>query len=130
MQVDPLDEAIKWLEKANANLEPELLNAAAKRERLAAYARIKKLASFGESALAARSRDPMELARVTGTSIGQAKATVETAKALGDADDVSAAFGGGDISLEQASELTKAEVASPGSSTELLEVAKKRASTS
>ena len=107
MQVDPLDEAIKWLEKANANLEPQLLNAAAKREQLVSYARVKKLASFGETQLAGYVEDPMELARVSGTSIGQAKTTVETAKALRHADDVSQAFAGGEVSLEQANELTK-----------------------
>lgn len=47
MQEDILSEAVTLLEKANANLEPELLSAGAVRELLAEYARAEKLASFG-----------------------------------------------------------------------------------
>jgi hypothetical protein len=50
--------------------------------------------------LARRLDDAAEVARLTGTSLGQAKATVETGKALGDADDVRAAFQGGAISQD------------------------------
>ena len=49
-----IDEAITWLEKANADLEPELLGASATRDMLAAYARAEKLVSFGKAVLAQR----------------------------------------------------------------------------
>jgi 5-methylcytosine-specific restriction endonuclease McrA len=67
--------------------------------------------------------DAAELARLSGTSIGKAKATVDTAKALADADGLRDAFGCGDLSLDQATEIAKAEHARPGSATELLPVA-------
>ena len=51
MEVALVDEAIAKLEKANADLEPELLSAPQARELLAAYARVEKLASFGVAAL-------------------------------------------------------------------------------
>ena len=123
MESTPIDEAVAWLEKASADLEPELLSAASARKLLAAYARAEKLASFGKSVLARKLDDAAELARVSGTSVGKAKATVDTGKALRDADGLRHAFGSGDISLDQATEIAKAEHARPGSATELLPVA-------
>jgi 5-methylcytosine-specific restriction endonuclease McrA len=123
MECSILNEAVALLEKANANLEPELLTAAAARELLAAYARAEKLATFGKAVLARKVDDATEVARVTGTSVGKARQTVETGKALQDADDVSGAFAGGDISLDQAAEIARAEQARPGSSEELISVA-------
>ena len=102
MQVDPLAEAIAWLEKANADLEPELLTSQAARNRLAAYARAEKLAAFGRTVISRKIDDADVLARATGTSVGKAKQVVETAKALKDAEVVAEAFAGGVISLDQA----------------------------
>ncbi|MDQ4028839.1 MAG: hypothetical protein M3214_12455, partial [Actinomycetota bacterium] len=82
-----------------------------------------KLASFGKTLIARKVDDAAELARVSGTSIGKAKATVDTAKALTGTDELRDAFGSGDISLDQATEIAKAEHARPGSATELLPVA-------
>ena len=90
---------------------------------MAKYARLRKLAEFGETAFARKVNDPEEVARTGGTSIGKAKETVETAKALKSSEEVSAAFSSGDISFDQAKEIAKAEVASPGSSEELLKTA-------
>jgi hypothetical protein len=123
MEFTPIAEAITWLEKANADLEPELLGADAARELLATCARAEKLASFGKAMLAQRLDDATEVARVTGTSVPKATATVDTGKALGDADEVRDAFRGGAISLDQASEIARAEQARPGAATELLAVA-------
>ncbi|MBA2725984.1 MAG: hypothetical protein H0U53_08345, partial [Actinobacteria bacterium] len=113
-------DAVASLEKANADLEPELLSVQDARKQLAGYARVKKLAAFGEAMLARRLDDAQAVARVTGTSVGKAKSVVETGKALGDADEVRAAFQGGDISLDQAAEIARAEVARPGSAAGLL----------
>jgi hypothetical protein len=123
MESTPIDEAVAWLEKANADLEPELLSAASARKLLAAYARAEKLASFGVAALARRLDDASHIARTTVVSAGKAKATVDTGKALRDADGLRHAFGSGDISLDQATEIAKAEHARSGSATELLPVA-------
>ncbi|MGH2757402.1 MAG: HNH endonuclease [Actinomycetota bacterium] len=119
-----LQEAERHLEKANADLEPELLSAEAARELLASYARIKKLASFGEATLARKIDDAPAIARVTGTSIGKAKQTVETGKTLRDSDDLCDALAGGELSLDQATEIAAAERACPGSAAALVFVAK------
>src|ERR687891_721584 len=124
MEFALIDEVIESLEKCNANLEPELMSAAAAREALARYARVKKLASYGETALSRKVDDAPEVARMTGTSIGKAKETVETAKRLRDSDEVSGALQAGEISFDQAAEIAKTEESRPGSARELIDVAR------
>ena len=124
MEVDLLNQAIQLLEKANAGLEPELLRARDARDLLGLYARIEKLGAFGKVALARKVDDAAELARIAGTSIGKAKDTVATSKIMGQADDLNDALKQGDISLDQAAEIAKAEDSSLGASEELLETAR------
>jgi hypothetical protein len=122
MEFTAMDEAIKQIEKSNIDLEPEVLDAHTVRELLFRYARAKKLVSFGETMLAAKLDDAAIVADATGVSLGKAKAAVDTGKSLKGADEVRDAFKSGEISVDQASEIAKAEQASPGSSTELLKV--------
>ena len=82
MDVSYVEQAVELLEKANAELTPQLLPRPAVDRLLAAYARAEKLAAYGVAALAARRDDVSELARITGTSIGRAKAVVATGRAL------------------------------------------------
>jgi hypothetical protein len=125
MEFSHVDEAVALLEKANANLEPELLSSGAARRMLETYARAQKLAAFGVAALARKLDDASELAWVTGTSVGRAKETVATGKVLGGSEPLGDALKHGDISLDQASEIAKAEESAPGVATELLGVAQK-----
>jgi HNH endonuclease len=122
-----ITEAVTWLEKANADLEPELLSADAARDELALYARAEKLAAYGKTVLARKLDDPVEVARATGVSVGKARAALDTGQALTEADEVRDAFKDGAISLDQAGEIARAEQASPGSSSELLAVAQNEA---
>ena len=92
MQRTAIGEAITWLEKSNADLQPELLSADTARDLLASYARAEKLASYGKAMLARRLDDATEVARAGGTSMGKAKATVEAAKAVADSDEARDAF--------------------------------------
>jgi hypothetical protein len=123
MEVAPVQEANELLEKANADLEPELLSSPAARELLEAYARAQRLAAFGVAALARKLNDASEIARVTGTSMGKSKATVATGRALTSADELNDALQQGDISLDQAAEIALAENSSPGAAKELVGVA-------
>ncbi|MDQ3986543.1 MAG: HNH endonuclease [Actinomycetota bacterium] len=125
MESEILHQATELLEKANAKLEPELLTAPDARKLLAAYARAEKLAAFGVAALARKLDNASALARVTGTSVGKAKAVVDTAKVLGDSADLGLALQRGAISLDQANEIAKAEQSCPGAAAELLDVARK-----
>jgi hypothetical protein len=123
MEFSHLDDAVALLEKANADLEPELLTVAGARERLEIYARARKLIDYGIAALGARIDDAASLARDTGTSVGKATETIATGKLLRDSAPLEEALAHGDISLDQASEVATAEAAAPGSATDLLRVA-------
>jgi 5-methylcytosine-specific restriction endonuclease McrA len=127
MQVAFVDQAIELLEKANADLEPELLSARDARRLLKDYARAEKLAAFGVAALARKVNDASELAQVTGSSMGKAKATVTTGKVLDSSPELSDAMRFGDVSLDQAAEIAKAEESRPGAAKKLLRVAQRDA---
>ena len=125
MSAVQVEQAVELLEKANADLEPELLPAPLARRLLAVYARAEKLAAYGVAALARKLDDASELARVTGTPLGKAKAVVATGKVLGASGALSDALQQGDISLDQAAEIASAEESSPGAAKELVPVAQK-----
>lgn len=120
-----IDQAIELLEKANADLQPELLSAPVARRLLASYARARRLVDFGITGLSRKLDDASEFARVTGTSMGKAKALVSTGKVLATSAELSAALQQGDISLDQAGEIAAAEESCPGAATELVAVAQK-----
>ncbi len=121
-----IDQAIELLEKANADLEPELLPVPLARELLATYAKVVKLATFGVTALSRRVDDASEVARATGTSMGDAKAVVSTGKVLGQSEDLSSALQHGEVSLDQAVEIAAAEGSAPGAARELVAVAQEQ----
>jgi hypothetical protein len=122
-----IDQAIELLDKANADLQPELLPAPVARKLLVSYARAEKLAAFGVAALARKLDDASEVARTTGVSAGTAKAVVATGKTMSHSDALSAALQHGDISLEQAAEIASAEHSAPGIAAELVDVAENEA---
>src|ERR671918_1688795 len=123
MATTQIHDVVQGLEKANANLEADLLPVESARELFDEYAKVKKLAAYGEAMLASRIDDAAAVARATGTSMGQAKKTLETGAVLKDAPEVGDALARGEVSLDQAGEIAKAEQASPGSATELLAMA-------
>jgi len=120
-----VDRAIEFLEKANNELEPELMRAPDARRLMKAYAKAERLASFGLAALARKVADPDQVAKVTGTSVGKARETVATGKVLADSGELSMALQQGQVSLDQASEIAKAEASVPGVAGGLVQVAKK-----
>jgi hypothetical protein len=125
-EVSYVKEAARLLEKANADLEPKLLTVPEARERLQAYARARRLVDFGIASLAGKIDSVSDLARVTGTSLGAAKETVATGKVLGGSSELSTSLQQGDISLEQATEIARAEEAAPGSALGLVAVAQEQ----
>lgn len=118
-----LGSAIALLEKANAALEPELLDSAGAREALAAYAQIRRLADFGIAALARKLDDAATVARTTGTPIGSARATIDLGKNLEAAPELAVALQTGAVSAEQAKEIASAEASAPGVVDELVKTA-------
>jgi hypothetical protein len=67
-----VEQAIELLESANAQLDPEVMPAPLARRLMAGYARAEKLAAYGVTALSRKLDDPSQLARLTGSSVGQA----------------------------------------------------------
>jgi hypothetical protein len=123
MESTLVDEAIEFLEKSNADLEPELLSMPEARRLLETYARAERLAAFGVATLARKLDDASELARATGTSVGRARDTIATGEVLRDSQELSDALRHGDISLDQATEIAAAERSAPGAARDLLPVA-------
>ena len=115
--------AIEALEKANADLEPELLSVSDAKALLKSYARAKKLVDYGIAALSRKIDDRAEVARATGVCLGQATRVVATGKVLGESAELNEALRQGAVSLEQAAEIATAEAAAPGAARDLLPVA-------
>ena len=124
MDVALVDQVIELLEKANADLQPELLPAPAARKLMGAYARAEKLAGFGVTSLSRKVADAAEVARATGTSMGKAKDVVATGKVLESSAPLASAMQAGEVSLDQAAAIASAEESSPGAAEGLLQVAK------
>ncbi|MEX1207539.1 MAG: HNH endonuclease signature motif containing protein [Acidimicrobiia bacterium] len=116
-----LAEAVGFARKANQALSPERCSDAEAREMLGHYAELEKLAAFGKTALAARLGDPGRLARASGTSMGKAREAMKTAQAAENTPALGAALRSGAVSLDQATEIARAESAAPGSTGPLLE---------
>ena len=124
MDVGLLEQAIELVEKANVDLQPELLAASSARRFLTAYARLEKLAAFGVAALTRKIDAPGEVARLTGTSMGKAQTVVATGKVLADSAPLAAAMQRGEISFDQAAEIASVEESVPGAAGKLLETAR------
>jgi HNH endonuclease len=125
MDLALLNDIAVGIEKLAVGSQPELLALADARDAWATIARAERGLASLKAGLAPRIDDAEELARVSGTSVRKAKQVVETAKALQDADVVRNALTGGSISFDQASEIVRAEKASPGAADELLSVARR-----
>ncbi|MGH2753059.1 MAG: hypothetical protein ACRDLB_01375, partial [Actinomycetota bacterium] len=117
-------DALKAIEKHNADLEPGLMTVAEIRDRFQEYEHAERMVAFGKAKLAAALDNATEVARLTGTSVGKAKEAVATAKIIGDAPELGMALQQGDISVDQATEIAKAEESAPGVAGELIPVAR------
>ena len=96
-------------------------------EKVSAPARVRAAAWAGASG-AHRERGFADvsdwMARATGSTAGAAKAALQTAAALESQPEAKAALDAGELSFAQARELVRTEAAVPGSTAELLDVAK------
>lgn len=119
-----LDDAIAALEKANADLDSDLLTVPEAKDRLSDYAKARRLLDYGIAQLSAKIENADSVARVTGTSIARAKDAIETGKVLASSPVLIEAMRSGDVSLDQAATIARAEASSPGAAASLLPVAK------
>jgi hypothetical protein len=120
-----LIDRVRSLRVELASLDPGLLSVTDAGRLVSELASLKNACGAAEVRAAARAgRSAEELARVNGSSVGAAKAAIETVAALGSCPQTAAAVASGELSLEQAHEITKTEAARPGSERELLHVAR------
>ena len=122
-EIELLDQAIELIEKANANIQPELIAHQYAHDLVDRYARIEKLGGFGITALADKVNDVTQIAKARGTSLGDAKDALATSKVMASTPDLRDALQHGDISFDQATEIAKAEESAPGAATELVQMA-------
>lgn len=119
-----IDQAIECLEKVNAGLSPNLYPAREAQSLYRRYARVVKLGSFGELSLADRVGDPGELARVSGTSMGEARKALDTSRQMAKTPPLGEALRRAELSSAQAHEIAKTESVAPGSTGPLLDIAR------
>jgi hypothetical protein len=119
-----LTEALRLLRLANTALAAEVWSSSESRHRLACYVEARKLAAFGEATLAARVGDADGLARLSGSSVGRARETIDTGRAMSESPVLGEAVGRGEVSLDQASEIARTASLVPESMAELVEVAR------
>jgi hypothetical protein len=86
-----------------------------------------KLGGFGVASLSPCLGDAAAVARVSGTSMGKARETVATGTTIQASPDLNAAMQQGEVSLDQAAEIARAEEVAPGSARTLVKVAEREA---
>jgi hypothetical protein len=130
-------QAAKLLRHALGSFDPALLSGSECAGVVEELARTEKACGAARARAAARAADCRAhqeqgfadaadwLARKSGTSTGEARAAIETVKAVEDCPDTKAALVAGDVSLGQAGEIARTEAEAPGSEAELLDMAKR-----
>jgi 5-methylcytosine-specific restriction endonuclease McrA len=79
--------------------------------------------AFGIASLSRKLDDASSVARMTGTSVGKARAVVATGKVLASSPELGAALQHGDISPDQAAQIASAEESAPGAAKQLVPIA-------
>ena len=119
-----LVQELRSVRAALAGLDVAMLTVSDAAALLPELASLKKACAAAEARTACRAGQSAEdLALQGGMSVGAARAAIETVAALDQCPDTAAALSAGEVSLEQAHEITRTEEARPGSEEELLALA-------
>lgn len=123
MSREEIREAIRILRGAVARLQVHDIDRAYAAQLLAEFAECERLSSTGTALVAGKVADVELVARTTGTTVGKARAVVGLSDRMKDTPVLTDAMREGSLSLDQATEIAKAETAAPGSAEGLVEVA-------
>jgi len=126
MEMEHIEGAVGVLEAAVQDLDADRVDPAQVHRLTALFTRAERAAAGGAAVLARRIGDPRVVARQQGTSMGKARAIVGLSDRLADTPALAEAVRGGGLSLDQATEIAKAETAAPGCADRLVEVAQRR----
>jgi len=124
MEAEHLGRILRELEEVNAGLSPERCSRVQAERFLRYYSSLKRLAAFGEAVFSARLGDAAELARVSGSSVGTARRTIETGRRMAEEPRLAEAARRGELSLDQAEVIAATTRVAPGSADDLLTVAR------
>lgn len=119
-----IDIALEMLEKANAELQSDLLTAEDARRQLSKYSRAHKLAGFGMAEISRKVDDAATVAKASGTSMAKARSVVSTGRAIKDSPELGEALRHGEVSLDQAAEIALAVGAAPAAVPGLISTAR------
>lgn len=123
MEVDRVEAALGVLEVEIRALESDLLDRGSATRLMGLFARVERVGAAGTALLARRVGDAGLVARTTGTSVGKARTVLDLSERIRDTPVLDEAVRSASVSLDQATEIAKAETAAPGSAAELVEVA-------
>lgn len=117
-----LERAVHSLEEVVGGLEADRLSPGEAGRLLGLFERAERVGAAGKAVLARRVGGAADLARKAGTSVGRARGVLELSRRLRDTPELDRAVRRGLVSLDQATEIAKAETVAPGSAGELLKL--------
>ncbi|HEX9642436.1 MAG TPA: hypothetical protein VGC11_00355 [Acidimicrobiia bacterium] len=123
MGLDRIEGAVGVLEAELAGLDADRMDPGLTHRLLGLFTRGERACAGAAAVLARRIGDPRVVARQQGTSMGKARAIVDLSQRIVDTPALAAAVRGGDVSLDQATEIAKAETEAPGCADRLVAVA-------
>jgi hypothetical protein len=126
MEVDRITAAVGVIEEELRSFRPDLVDRASAARLVSVFAQGEKACAAGTALLARLVGDAAALARTTGTSVGKARAVIGLSQCLRDTPDLYRAVRDATVSLDQATEIAKAETAAPGSAADLIGVAREQ----
>jgi hypothetical protein len=126
MELDRVEAAVGVLETEIGSLQVDGVDRGSAARLVGLFARVERVGAAGTALLARRVGDPGLVAATTGTSVGKARAVLGLSERLRDTPDLDEAVRTGSVSLDQATEIAKAETAVPGSAAELVTVARRQ----
>ena len=125
MDTDRVESLVEGLGAVVRDLDADRIDPAVAHRLVALFTRGERACAGAAALLARRIGDPRVLARQSGTSMGKARALVGLSERLADTPALASAVRGGEVSLDQATEIAKAETAAPGCADTLVGVARR-----
>lgn len=127
MDSQRIEAALAILEDEVGSLQADIVDRGVAARLVGLFARGERICAAGTALLARRVEDASLVARTTGTSVGKARAVIGLSERLRDTPALASAVRTAEVSLDQATEIAKAETAARGSAEALVDVARNEA---
>ncbi|MGA9597604.1 MAG: hypothetical protein WBV06_15730 [Acidimicrobiia bacterium] len=123
MEAQPVESAVEIFESAVHDLDADRFDRESAYRLITLFGRAERAAAGAAAVLARRIGDPRLLARQQGTTVTKARAVLGLSERLADTPVLAGAVRAGGVSLDQATEIAKAETDAPGCADTLVQVA-------